>query len=86
MARDFGCGKGLVQDYTQLSKLWAFNNMNGLKICECKEEHKIFGIYLIICDNKRNKILHECCQRKLWEHLVTYVASASVGGMTVYFP
>jgi len=49
-----------------LSELGAFNDTNRLTTCEC-EKTQVNEMYLIICNNKPDKVVQECCRREQGE-------------------
>jgi hypothetical protein len=55
-ARDVGVDEGPAEDHTKLPKLGAFDDTNRLKTCERVKEHEIVGTYLIIRNDKTNKM------------------------------
>jgi hypothetical protein len=55
--RDVDVKECPAKDHTKPSKLRAFYDTNGLKICERMKEHEIIGTRLIICDYEVNKML-----------------------------
>ena len=57
--RDVGVDHVLAEDQKQLSKLRAFDDTNRLKMCESAKVQVIIGTYLVIRNDKTDKILQK---------------------------